>query len=261
MCLLIAAFRVQPGFPLVVAGNRDEWLARSANPMEVLRPKDPRILGGRDLVAGGTWLATNEHGVCAGLTNQPFPGGGRDLSRRSRGELPLLLASEPTAARAAEVFASQVRAEDYNPCWILFGDRESLFTIDLSAHRPIRVQPLKPGLHVLENYPIEKPSPKSEWVRARLEPPWRDEAEMTRSLIETLRSHEIPEGAAEWSRRQPIPRPVETNAACVHAGPYGTRSATLVVVPEDRAARPKIQFTPGPPCTTSFQNASALWSA
>jgi uncharacterized protein with NRDE domain len=261
MCLLIAAFRIQPGFPLVVAGNRDEWLARPAEPMAVLRPSGPRVLGGRDLVAGGTWLATNEHGVCAGLTNQPFPGGGRDPSRRSRGELPLLLANHASAARAAEDFASQVRPEDYNPCWILFGDRDSLFYVDLSGPGTASVQPLKPGLHVLENHPIEEHSPKSDWVRARLNPPWRGEAEMTRALVDTLRSHEIPEGAAEWSRRQPIPRPVETNTACVHAGPYGTRSASLVLVPEDRKAAPRIQFTPGPPHASMFEDASALWAA
>jgi uncharacterized protein with NRDE domain len=259
MCLLIAAFRVQPGFPLVVAGNRDEWLARPANPMEVLRAKDPRVLGGRDLVAGGTWLATNEYGVCAGLTNQPFPGGGRDLSRRSRGELPLFLAGQPTADRAAEAFARQVRSEDYNPCWILFGDRDALFHVDLSGRGVPRVQPLSPGLHVLENHLLEEASPKSDWVRARLTPPWRNEAEMTAALVATLSSHEIPKGALEWSQRQPMPRPVETQAACVHAGPYGTRSATLVLVPEDRQHHPALQFTPGPPCTSRFEDASALW--
>jgi hypothetical protein len=98
-------------------------------------------------------------------------------------------------------------------------------------------------------------------VRARLAPPWRDEAEMTRALVDTLRSHEIPEGAAEWSQRQPIPRPLETHAACVHAGPYGTRSASLIFVPEDRKFAPKIQFTEGPPHASQFEDAAALWSA
>jgi uncharacterized protein with NRDE domain len=261
MCLLIAAFRVQPGAPLVVAGNRDEWLARPANPMEVLRAKGPRVLGGRDLVAGGTWLATNQYGVCAGLTNQPYPGGGRDLSRRSRGELPLMLASQRSAARAAEAFATRVHSEEYNPCWVLFGDRDSLFYVALNGHGASTLEALKPGLHVLENNPIEQRSPKSDWVRSRLSAPWRDQAEMSRALLDTLRSEEIPAGALEWLQRQPVPRPVETLAACVHAGPYGTRSATLVVVPEDRQLEPMIQFSPGPPCTSRFEDASSLWVA
>ena len=53
------------------------------------------MLGGRDELAGGTWLAVNEHGVVAGLTNQPAAVG-RDASKRSRGEMPAG-ASPPTA--------------------------------------------------------------------------------------------------------------------------------------------------------------------
>src|SRR3712207_7355353 len=46
------------------------------------------VLGGRDEVGGGTWLATNAAGVVAGLTNRPMRDG-PDAAKRSRGELPL----------------------------------------------------------------------------------------------------------------------------------------------------------------------------
>ena len=69
MCLLIALSRVLPDAPLLVAANRDERYDRPAEAITVLRDRGPRILGGRDQVAGGTWLAVNEHGVLAGLTN------------------------------------------------------------------------------------------------------------------------------------------------------------------------------------------------
>ncbi len=39
--------------------------------MTVLRDDGPRVLGGQDQQSGGTWLALNEWGVFAGLTNQP----------------------------------------------------------------------------------------------------------------------------------------------------------------------------------------------
>ena len=63
---------------------------------------EPRVavdadVGGRDELSGGTWLAVNEHGVCAGLTNQPL-GDAKDPSKRSRGELPLELARHASAA-------------------------------------------------------------------------------------------------------------------------------------------------------------------
>src|SRR5262249_51148300 len=71
MCLLIAMFGEVADAPLIMAANRDERLDRPAVPMTVLRDHGPRILGGRDELAGGTWLAVNEHGVVAGLTNRP----------------------------------------------------------------------------------------------------------------------------------------------------------------------------------------------
>src|SRR5690242_5058044 len=117
MCLLAVLFQVHPDAPLVLAANRDEVLDRPARAMEVLSPAEPRILGGRDLAAGGTWLATSEHGVVAGLTNRPTPTG-RDPTRRSRGELPMVLAAGRDAAEAAARFAASVRPGDYNPCWI-----------------------------------------------------------------------------------------------------------------------------------------------
>jgi uncharacterized protein with NRDE domain len=77
VCLLIALSGVLDGTPLLVAANRDELYARPAESITVLRDHGPRILGGRDLAAGGTWLAVNSRGVMAGLTNQPS-GRGRD---------------------------------------------------------------------------------------------------------------------------------------------------------------------------------------
>ncbi|MBM3274656.1 MAG: NRDE family protein, partial [Candidatus Sericytochromatia bacterium] len=130
MCLLVALFKQIPGYPLVVAANRDEFLERPAVPMAVLQDTGPRILGGRDELAGGTWLAVNEHGLIAALTNFPSPT--RDPARRSRGELPIALASHRDAKTAAAAFAQAYRPADYNPAWILVGDRESLFYIDFT---------------------------------------------------------------------------------------------------------------------------------
>jgi uncharacterized protein with NRDE domain len=231
MCLLAVFSRVHAAGPLVVAGNRDEWLGRPAIPMDVLRPAGPRILGGRDLVAGGTWLAVNEHGVVASLTNRPTTGP-RDPMRRSRGELPLRLAAHPSAAAAAEALAREIVAEAYSPCWILVGDRESLLYVDLTGEGPPRPQALPAGLHVLENKPLEAPSAKVDAVRATLSP-----AMDTAALHAALASHE--------------------SGACVHAGEYGTRASSIVIVPPE--GRPRFHYTDGPPCRAELVDATALW--
>ena len=176
MCLLVTISRDHPETPLVVAANRDELLERPAVAMAVLQPSGPRILGGRDELAGGTWLAVNEAGVVAGLTNQPATAG-RDPTKRSRGELPLILAQHLDARRAVESFVASVRPSDYNPAWLLVGDRRSLFYLDLGDGDSPRVTELAPGTHVLENRPLGGVSPKVDHVREQSVPARRHETE------------------------------------------------------------------------------------
>jgi uncharacterized protein with NRDE domain len=163
VCLLIALSRVLTGAPLLVAANRDERYDRPAEVITVLRAHGPRILGGRDAVAGGTWLAVNEHGLVAGLTNQPLAGP-RDDTRRSRGELPLAFAAHRDAATAVAKVCAELDPSDYNPCWLLVGDRHSLFSVGMTGgHRPV-VRRLPPGSYVLENVPLDDYSAKARQV-------------------------------------------------------------------------------------------------
>src|SRR5439155_1765511 len=91
---------VFPSWPLVVAANRDEYLARPAAPPTLLRETPPRAFGGRDLTAGGTWLGVSEVGLVAGMLNRrsTVP---PDPACRSRGQLCLDLLRSATAAEAA----------------------------------------------------------------------------------------------------------------------------------------------------------------
>ncbi len=160
MCLLIALFKVVPSEPLIVAANRDELYERPAVAITTLRKAGPRVLGGRDEVAGGTWLAVNEYGVVAGLTNLPSPQG-RDPAKRSRGELPVALAAHRDAAAAVAWICATVDPADYNPCWLLAGDRQSLFYVDLTGgSRPV-ARELSAGTYVLENAPLLPESAKA----------------------------------------------------------------------------------------------------
>jgi uncharacterized protein with NRDE domain len=261
MCLLIVASRLHPDLPLIVGANRDEWLERPASPMEVLRRRNPRILGGRDLLAGGTWMAVNRRGVVAALTNRPTAGG-RDMAKRSRGELPLLLAAYGSAAEGAAALVRDIQPAEFNPCWILVGDRHSLFYLELSAGLPLEAKPLEPGLRVLENRPLPAPSPKVDWVRSQLPDIGHLAAErVVPELERVLRSNQVPPGALEAVAADGPPgRPLQTFAPCVHAGPYGTRSSMMVLVPRASRARPGVRFTDGAPCVSGFQEATSRWS-
>ena len=245
MCLLVVASRVSPGEPLLVGANRDEVLERPSTVMTVLESGPPRIVGGRDELSGGTWLAVNEHGVCAGLTNQPL-GEAKDPSKRSRGELPLALARQPTAERAVEALLGSYRPVDYNGSWLLVGDRTSLYFVDFTGSGAGSAVSLPPGIHVLENRAPAEPSLKVDLVRATLGNPVSGD-EVVSAFHRVLADHRIPEGDE---------RPNAAN--CVHLEDFGTRSSCIVRV-ADGAAPPRIWVAAGPPCATPSDEVIGVW--
>src|SRR4051794_39563583 len=247
--------RTHPDVPLVVAANRDELLDRPAVPMTVLREAGPRILGGRDELAGGTWLAVNDSGVVAGLTNRPM-GGERDPSKRSRGELPLALTRFTSAAAAVEAFAADVRPSDYNPSWILVGDRDELFAIDMTvteADAPL-VERLPAGVHILENRPFHEGSPKVDHVRRLLEAGGAapDVGRLRAGLGDHVGPADYPFDNAEI--------PPQVKAACVHTERYGTRWSGVVAVPASGDRLPDVRFAGGAPCQTPYGDAGSMWT-
>jgi uncharacterized protein with NRDE domain len=269
MCLLVVASRLDPDVPLVIGANRDERLDRRSTAMTVLRARAPRILGGRDEEAGGTWLAVNEHGVVAGLTNRPSPAG-RDPAKRSRGELPLALARYRDAPSAVAMFVRRFRPADYNPAWILVGDRSSLFALDMTGTGDPQVERLGPGLWVLENNPLGAASPNAQHVRELLGPGTGLRGEV---LIERLRAvlvdHTLPPGTSNGTGTGVATgpggdpparvRPPETQAACVHTDAYGTRCSTVVRVRVGMGRAPLVLAADGHPCTAPFVDVSGLF--
>jgi uncharacterized protein with NRDE domain len=244
VCLLVVASQLVAGEPLIVGANRDEILERPATPIAVLDEGPPRVLGGRDELSGGTWLAVNEHGVCAGLTNQPL-GDAKDPSKRSRGELPLALARGATAPEAVEEFLLAYRPEDYNGAWLLVGDRTSLFFVDFTGLAGASAVALPAGVHVLENRALGEPSPKVDLVREMLGTP-TDGDGVVAAFRRVLADHRIPEGDE---------RPNAAN--CVHLESFGTRSSCIVRVPA--RGLPRVWVADGPPCTNPYEEAGALW--
>jgi uncharacterized protein with NRDE domain len=294
MCLIVVLSRVVPGAPLIVGGNRDERFERPARPMTVLREEPPRTLGGRDLKADGTWLAVNEAGVVAGLTNRPVPGG-PDATKRSRGAFPLALTSRSTAAEAVEAFAKETRPDEYNGAWLLVGDRTSLFSVELAGSGEVQVVELPPGVYVQENRAMSAPSNKADHVRGLLAGiESMGQAEAVERLRAVLADHQIPpaEPAAEEPTVEEVtteaapaespvvaedgtgvspadgsaaeeeprkPPPPEVRAACVHIEEFGTRWSGVVVVPSDPTLHPDLRYSDGPPCRRPYIGTRPLW--
>lgn len=162
MCLIAAAWRCSERFPLVIAANRDELHERPTLMAAPWRDA-PEILGGRDLLAGGGWLALSRRGRLAAVTN--LRRGERVTAARSRGELvrDFLLDDASAPASAA---AGLMHANDFGPYNLLLWDGDTLVH---ATNRPeAACAPLRAGLHGLSNGPIDADWPKVRRLKDRL---------------------------------------------------------------------------------------------
>jgi uncharacterized protein with NRDE domain len=242
VCTLAVFARSFITHPLVVAANRDELLARPATPPVVLREQAPRAVGGRDQVAGGTWLGINEHGVVVGLLNRRSPSP-IETTRRSRGLLCLDLLGCRSAADAAEIVA-RIGVRRYNPFNLLLADTHDAWIAVQGTDGAPHVSALAPGLHVLTNLDVNDPTcPRIAVSHRRFAEAGAQFAstEDVDGLVASLRDVLADHDASH--------EPPGAGALCVHAALYGTRSSSVIVVGAD--ARPTRYFhADGPPCQT-----------
>lgn len=263
MCTAIILQRVVPGRPVVVAANRDEFLARAARPPRVIDDGPPRIVGGIDEARGGTWLGVSAAGGFAMVTNQRDPAG-NDPARRSRGELVVELLRAGDAAAMRRLLAG-LDATAYNPFNLLFGDAGGLHVGYGRRDRPaIALAAVPDGVSVLPNDDLESPAfPKVGRAHAliddRVAAPWDA---LRPALLAALADHARPPleaiappppGAPPWWTPA-FAR--ELQALCIHTPAYGTRSASLVALAPGRVV--DYWYADGPPCTAAAASQLAL---
>ena len=155
MCLAIIAYRILPNWPIVIVANRDEYHDRPSTAMHIWN-SEPRVLAGRDLRAGGTWLGLNDQSRIALLTNVREPGR-FSPEASSRGKL---VESFLMGADSAEQFAAQSvhQPDDYNGYNLLVMDENDALVI---SNRPTsHAHKVEPGIHGLSNASLNTPWPK-----------------------------------------------------------------------------------------------------
>ena len=242
MCTLAIFHRVFPAHPLVVAANRDEFLARPAAPPGLLVTDPFRAVGGRDLLAGGTWLGLSEVGLVVGVLNRQSPAP-PDLRRRSRGHLCVDLLGARNAAEAAARVAGEPAAR-YNPFNVLVADADAAFVATASARAAPRVAPLAPGLHLLTNLDVDDPTcPRiaaSHRGFAAAGAAFARNGDID-AFVARLRSV-LADHATALDPRGP-------GSLCRHLADYGTRSSTVILVRAEGGALHYFHAD-GPPCRT-----------
>lgn len=224
MCLVAVAVSAHPRWPLLVLGNRDEFHARPSAAADWW-PDDTGLLGGRDLEAGGSWLAVRRDGHFAVIANRPQKGPPRPDSP-SRGLLVRdYLASGLTPAAFAEWLLA--RRHEYAGFCLAFGGPGDLRLICEPGGEPER---LLSGLRVFSNAPADQRWPKVDYVEQQLQQLLADRLPDPEALLAPLeRRAALPasDPALPWVALSPF----------VTGKDYGTRAVSLFAVGADGRCR------------------------
>lgn len=274
MCTLVIGRDVMGTGTLWVAANRDEDPTRPSDPPGILIDP-PRIVGGRDRVSGGTWLAIRERRAVVAMLNRrdlaPSPaqeqpalrsrgllaldvaradvvGDGEGSAAAASGERPARAALPARAtgplARAALACAERrVREDSYAPFSLVFLSLEGCWLLIHEGADEPRLLDIPAGWHVLTHDDLDDPSePRTAWLMKSLQD-WRPTTleRARQGLIERLRDH----GGTDGATSHP--------AVCLHAGRMVTVSSSLVHLAPDRA---HYFHAEGRPCENPFADYS-----
>ena len=268
MCLAAIAHGMSLRFPWVLASNRDEFFARPSAALDWWSDESAintgqRVLGGRDLQAGGSWLAVTERGRLALVTNVREPGR-HDPLAPSRGDL-VLQALQRGAADAA--WLSGLRRSRHNGFNLLLAElgdpgelgdlgktplhwtsnRSATDTSDASdaADGP-RPGTVGPGVVAVSNALLDTPWPKLTRLKQDLQTALATASgvqELSAALLAALARDriapdaELPRtGVPLEHERQLSPAFIRITAAePAEQAIYGTRCSTLLIVEQEPA--------------------------
>ncbi|WP_136248124.1 NRDE family protein [Halomonas borealis] len=222
MCLIALAHHPDSPVVLRLVANRDESHARPTAALDAWEDA-PDIIGGRDLQAGGGWLAVHRDGRFAAVTNVRDPGLPTPARPPSRGDLvrAALECDDPAAWLGELADGGARRYAGFN---LLTGDGRRLWCLHRGRER-ITLERLPAGLHGLSNAERNTPWPKLIAARHGLadslrEGRWPDDALAVMSDSREAEDARLPDtGIGRTLERR-------LSAAFIVGQEYGTRATS-----------------------------------
>ena len=227
MCLILVAFRTVDDYPLLIAANRDEFHARPAQKADWW-PDDGDVLGGRDLQAGGTWLAVHRSGKFAAVTNYRDADSSKS-GKRSRGHL---VSEYLQGDLSPTEYLQTLDGDDFTGFNLLVSDGQ---TLAYHSNRSETSGELPPGVYGLSNATLDTPWEKVERSKNKLQGLIDAGAVNETSLLRVLGDKEKGPVDEVKSDRLPFATAHAITAPFIVWPEYGTRCSTVVLA--DRNGR------------------------
>lgn len=220
MCLIAFYYRPTAATPLIVAANRDEFFARPA--AALAQWPDQHIIGGRDLEAGGSWLAVGRNGRFAAVTNWRSPG--QPPAARSRGELisDFLTSTQSSSEFLAARLARGSQYAGFN--LLLYDGSELCYGNNIQA----RAESLNAGCYALSNAELDSRWPKVRTARLQLATLVESGQHSQATLLELLADPATYADAELPATGVPLAWERQLSAAFIRRDDYGTRAMSAL---------------------------------
>jgi uncharacterized protein with NRDE domain len=222
---MLIAFRTVDDYPLLVAGNRDEFHARPTQKADWW-PDDGDVLGGRDLQAGGTWLAVHRSGKFAAVTNYRDADSSK-RGKRSRGHL---VSEYLQGDLSPTEYLQTLNGDDFTGFNLLVSDGQ---TLAYQSNRSDTSGELPPGVYGLSNATLDTPWEKVERSKNKLQELIDGNAVNESSLLRVLGDREKGPVDEVKSNRLPFATAHAITAPFIVLPEYGTRCSTVVIADQN----------------------------
>lgn len=220
MCLLSIAVNADPEWPLILVANRDEFHARPTAPL--MPWPDQPVLGGRDLQAGGSWMALGDNNRFALVTNYRDARSTPPPDAPSRGSLVTEFIHSPLSAIEFCHRLSTPMA-GFN---LLLADGSGLWYYNnVSGH----CQPVSRGIHALSNAFLDTPWPKTLRARQALANAVRNRIYEEKYLLRLLHDEWRPDDQALPDTGLSLARERLLSSCFIRSPDYGTRASSLLL--------------------------------
>jgi uncharacterized protein with NRDE domain len=225
MCLILFSYHQHPEYQLILAANRDEYYDRPTRALSFWAD-DPRVLAGRDLRSGGTWLGVSRGGRLGAITNYRDPA----TERRDAPSRGALVSDFLTGTETARAYLGKVARDGhhYNGFNLLLMDSFGPWHY---SNRDDRIQGLNPGLYGLSNRLLDTPWPKVRRGKAALASAVRkNEAIQVEALFAILADSSRPPDSELPQTGVGLERERLLSPAFIASDVYGTRSSSIILL-------------------------------